>query len=138
MISQVIITFFGWLALVLVSINLVGMLVRGLVSNPEIDRMATEGHDFVKKLAKEHQEAEKKVNFVALILIIVYLAALFYFWNIGVVIAALMIMLARIPDLLWEMKHGRAKIKDMPAIYMLTFLIMLAALPVLWYALYQL
>lgn len=136
MISQILITFFGWLALVLVGINLVGMLVRGLISNPEMDKLAAEGHEFVKKLAREHQEAEKKVNYVALLLILIYLGALFYFWNIGVVVAAVMIMIARIPDLLWEMKYGRAKIKDMPPIYMLTLLIMLAALPVLWYALY--
>lgn len=136
MISQILITFFSWLALVLVGINLVGMLVRGLISNPEMDKLAAEGHEFVKKLAREHQEAEKKVNYVALLLILIYLGALFYFWNIGVVVAAVMIMIARIPDLLWEMKYGRAKIKDMPPIYMLTLLIMLAALPVLWYALY--
>ncbi len=136
MINQILITFFGWLALVLIGINLVGMLVRRLVSNPEMEKLAAERHEFVKKLAKEHQEAEKKVNYVALALILIYLGVLFYFWNIGVVIATIMIMIARIPDLLWEMKHGRAKIKDMPPIYMLTLLIILAALPVLWYALY--
>jgi len=138
MIFQFIFTFFGWLVLLYASINLVGMFVRGLVSNPEIEKLAAEGTDFVKKLAEEHKSAERKVNVVALVLIVAYLVALFYFWNIGVVIAAVMIMVARIPDLLWEMRYGRAKIKDMPTIYMLTLLIMFGALPVLWYALYQL
>ena len=136
MITQLIVTFLGWLAMLWLSINLIGMLLRGLVSNPEIDQLATEGSDFIKKIAKEHQEAEKKVNFVALALIIVYLVALYYFWNVWIVVAALMIMAARIPDLLWEMQHGRANVKKMPAIYHLTLLVMLAALPVLWYGLY--
>ena len=138
MITQFAITFGAWLVLLWTSINLVGLFVRGFASNPEIDKMATEGQDFIKKLAKEHQSAERKTNIVALVLIIVFLVALYYFWNIGVVIAALMIMVARIPDLLWEMRHGTAKVKNMPPIYMLTLLIMFAALPVLWYALYQL
>lgn len=138
MIFQLIITFFGWLALVLIGVNLIGMLVRGLVSNPEIDKLASEGADFTKKLAKEHHNTERKINIIALVLIIVYLIALFYFWNIGVVITATMIMAARIPDLLWEMKHGKQNIKHMPARYLLTLIIMLAAFPVLWYSLYQL
>lgn len=111
--------------------------MRGFFTDPEIDKMAVEGHEFTKKLAQERQSAERKTNAVALILIIVFLGALYYFWNIGIVIASLMIMAARIPDLVWEIKHGRAKIKEMPKIYMLTLVITFASLPMLWYALYQ-
>lgn len=136
MISQLFITFLGWLALVFIGTNLIGMFIRGLVSNPEVDKLSTEGEKFIKKLIKEHRATERKVNIVALALIIVYLITLFYFWNIGVVVVALMIMVARLPDLLWEMKHGRAKIKDMPKIYMLTLLIMFVSFPILWYTLH--
>ena len=137
MLTQLAITFGAWLVLLYASINLIGLLVRGFFTNPEIDKMAVEGSDFIKKLANEHQSAERKTNITALILLIAFFVALYYFWNIGVVIAALIIMAARIPDLVWEIRHGRAKIKEMPAIYMLTLVITLASLPVLWYALYQ-
>src|SRR3989338_9004641 len=105
MIYQLAITFGAWLVLLYASINLIGLLVRGFFTNPEIDKMAIEGPEFTKKLAQEHQSAEQKTNIVALILIIIFLGALYYFWNIGVVIASLIIMAARIPDLAWEIKH---------------------------------
>ncbi len=137
MISELAITFFAWLALVLISVNLIGMFVRGLASNPEIDSLALEGTDVVKKVAREHQSAERRMNVFAMILIIVYLIALFYFWNIGVAIAAITIMVVRIPALLWEIKHGRQNIKHLPAPYMLTIPAMFLAFPILWYALYR-
>ena len=137
MLYQLAITFGAWLVLLFASINIIGFLVRGFFTNPEIDKMAVEGSDFIKKLANEHQDAERKMNITAVIVLVAFFAALYYFWNIGVVIVAAMIMFARIPDLVWEIKHGRAKIKEMPSIYMLTLLIDLASLPVLWYAIHQ-
>ena len=121
-----------------VSVNLIGMLVRGLVLVADVEKQLSERDDNFKKVAGEfyNPKLERKVNITAAVLILIYLGALFYFWNIGVVIVAVMLMAARIPDLLWEIKYGRHKIKDMPAIYILTLLIMFAALPVLWYALY--
>jgi len=140
MISQLIITFLGWLTLMIVGTNLIGMLVRGLVLVSNVENQLSKADDTFKKIAGEvyDPKAERKVNFIALVLIIIYLIALFYFWNIGVVIVAIMLMAARIPDLLWEIKHGRQSIKNMPARYMFTLLIMFATLPVLWYALYRL
>lgn len=229
MISQLIITFLGWLALMVVGANLIGMLVRGLVLTSEVKKLTTKGNDAFKKVVSEFYKPneEWRVNVVALVLITIYLGVLFYFWNIGVVAVAVLLLVARIPDLLWEMKHGgigggrearalalaqpnllngkyaaakngygltyenfqsnkgsgilkRTKLasavitfaekngidtnnpvdasllgefvvamtregkttsgrfKNMPARYMLTLLIMFAALPVLWYALYQL
>lgn len=140
MISQLIITFFGWLALVLVGTNLIGMLIRGLVLIADVENQISKGNNAFKELAGEiyDSKTEKKVNIIALLQIIIYLIVLFYFWNYGVVIAAVMIMVSRIPDLLWEIKHGRQNIKHMPMRYLLTLVIIFAALPVLWYALYKL
>ena len=140
MISQLIFTFLGWLVLVLAGTNLIGMLVRGLVLIADVENQLSKQNDTFKKIASEvyNPRAERKVNIIALLLILVYFGVLFYFWNIGVVIVALIIMIAHIPDLLWEIKHGRHKIKDMPVIYILTLLILFATLPLLWYALYHL
>jgi Flp pilus assembly protein TadB len=138
MISQLAITFVGWLALVLAGMNLVGMLVRGLVLVADVEDQISKRDATFKKVAGEiyNAKTERKVNLVALVLVIVYLIALAYFWNIGVTIAAAIIMVARVPDLLWEMKYGRQNIKRMPIMYSLTTLIMIAAFPVLWYSLY--
>lgn len=137
MISQLIFIFLGWLVLVLVGTNLIGMLVRGLVLITDVEDQLSKQNDTFKKIASEiyNPKTERKVNMIALLLILAYLGILFYFWNIGVVIVALIIMIARIPDLLWEIKHGKHNIKDMPTVYILTLLILFSTLPLLWYIL---
>ena len=123
MIFELIITFLGWIALMIVGTNLVGMLVRGFVLISEVRKLISKGSGAFKKVAAEFYKPseERRVNVVALVLIVIYLIILFYFWNIGVVLVAASLMLARIPDLLWEMKHGvvsayglrkRAKLAD--------------------------
>ncbi|MFA6586303.1 MAG: hypothetical protein WCS86_04080 [Candidatus Paceibacterota bacterium] len=140
MISQFIFTFLGWLVLVLLGTNLIGMLVRGLVLIADVEDQLSKQNDTFKKIASEiyNPKIERKVNIIALLLILAFLGILFYFWNIGVVIVALIIMIVRIPDLLWEIKYGRYSHKNQPAIYMLTLLILFATLPLLWYVLYHL
>src|SRR3989338_11213483 len=229
MITQFAITFGAWLVLLWASINLMGMLVRELTLISEMKKVLAKGSPTFRKVAAEFYKPseEKRTNIIDIILIIVFLGVLYYFWNIGVVIAAVLIMAARVPDLLWEMKHGgvggsaevqadalsrpnamsgkyaaaqngyglafenfqsekggglllrlnladavivaaekngidtsnrseasllgefvvaktregkasRRKYSNMPAAYMLTNLVILAALPVLWYALYRL
>jgi len=227
MITQLGITFGAWLILILIGTNLIGMLVRGLALTFEVNKLLSNGSPAFRKVVDEFYKPseEKRTNVTALVLVVVYLVILFYFWNVGVVIAAVLVMAARIPDLLWEIKHGgvggsaevradvvsrpnmlngkygtakngyglmhenfqsyggsalliranltdavivsaekygintrgkdeasllgefvvamtregkmvRNRFKDMPAIYMLTNLVILAALPILWYALY--
>jgi len=41
MISQIVITFLGWLALMFIGTNLIGMLVRGLVLISEVKKLIT-------------------------------------------------------------------------------------------------
>ncbi len=191
MISQIVITFLGWLALIFIGTNLIGMLVRELVLTSGIKKLIAKGNDAFRKVATEFYKPneEWRVNATAFTLIAIYLSALLYFWNVGVVVAAVLLMTARIPDLLWGMKHGgvsergllkrkdladaviaaaerngidtkneveasmlgefvvamtregkvsRKSFRNMPAVYMLTLVIMWAALPILWYALYRL
>lgn len=130
-------TFVGWLMLLYISINLIGMLVRGLVLVSDIEKQISEGDDTFKKIVSGFYDSklERKTNFLSLVLIIIYIALLYYFWNIGVVAVALLIMLARYPDLIWEIKYGKENIKKMPAIYSLTLLVTLATFPLLWYVL---
>ena len=140
MFTQFVITLGAWIILTVASANLAGFLVRGFFTNPEMDRLAVDGDDFVKKLAQDYQGGQKKMSVVALILISAFLFALYYFWNSGVVVAALIIMAARVPDLVWEIKHGiKLRMRDMnrPAFHVLSTVLSWASLPVLWYALYR-
>jgi len=136
MLIQLLITIVGWLVLIYLGTNLLGFFVRGLFSNPEIDRLASEGHEFIKKEAKKHQRIDKLITVVALVINIAFFYLLFHFWNFGVLIAAIMIIISRLPDLIWEIKHGKKiNTKTMPknVIYYITNLLIWAALPVLYF-----
>jgi hypothetical protein len=140
MLTQLAITLGAWLILLIVSANLVGFLVRGFFTNPEMDRLAVEGDDIIKGEVQEYYGTQRKMNVFALILITVFILGLYYFWNIGVVIAALIIMASRVPDLVWEIKYGRKlRMKDMarPPFHLLSTALSWISLPVLWYALYR-
>ncbi|MCX6719830.1 MAG: hypothetical protein NTV36_01870 [Candidatus Staskawiczbacteria bacterium] len=121
------------------SVNLLGLLVRGLFSNPELDDLKQEGHEFIKREIEKSQRADKWLNIIALILIIAYLYLLFHIWNIGVMSAAIIVMIGRLPDLLWEIKHGKRtdpKLMKKNALYYISAFLPWLALPVLYYSLY--
>jgi len=122
------------------SVNLLGLFVRGLFSNPELDKLKQEGHEFIKHEIEKSQRADRWINIVALILIFAYFYALFHFWNIGVVAAAVIIMVGRLPDLIWEIKHGKKtdpKLMEKNAMYYISAFFPWLALPVLYFSLYH-
>ena len=124
----------------LVSTNLLGLFVRGLFVNPEIKKLKAEGHGFIKQEIKKYERAGKWVNITAFLLIIVYLYLTFHFWNIGVTAVAVVLMLARLPDLLREIKTGKKiTIYSMPknTLSFTTTFLTWASLPALYYFLYH-
>lgn len=130
-----------YFVLMYVSINLLGFLVRGLFSNPELDKLESEGSDFIKDEIKKSKNADKFVNIIALILIILFFYLLLHFWNIGLALVALLFMAVRLPDLLWEIRHGKKMTRAVAnslsrnILYYTVFLDFLA-FPVLFYFLY--
>lgn len=139
MIIHILISIVFYFILMCLSATLLGLFVRGLFANPELKRLKQEGHEFIKHEAEKSQRANKWINITALILIVAYLYLLFHFWNIGVMAAAIIIMVGRLPDLLWEIKHGKkTDLKSMKknAIFFITSLLPWVALPVLYYSLY--
>jgi hypothetical protein len=119
--------------------------VRGLFTNPERDKLKAETkHDFIKEEIKKTERADKWLNLIAFLGIIGYLYATFHFWNIGVTVVAIALMLVRLPALLWEIKTGQelnrvASAMSMPknALYYITAFLTFAALPALYYFLYH-
>ena len=100
MIIHILITVVFYFILMFLSTNLLGLFVRSLFSNPEINRLQSEtSSNILKDEIKKMQYAYKGVNITALILIITYLYLLFHFWNIGVMAVAVILMIGRLPDL---------------------------------------
>ena len=119
-IVHILISLVFYFVLMFLSVNLLGFFVRGLFTNPELDKLGKEGSDFIKKEVRSVQSADKWGNVVGIILIVVYFGVLFRIWNIGVVLAAVIIMLGRLPDLLWEIKNGKktdARLMNKNAMY---------------------
>jgi hypothetical protein len=139
MILRIFLSLLLYFAMMFLSVNLLGLFVRGLFVNTEIERLKREGDDFIKKEIEKSENADKKLNLIAIILIIIYLFALFYFWNIGVVLAAIMIMGGRLPDLIWEIKNGKkmtranAVLQEKNFIYFASAFLPWLAFPVLYY-----
>lgn len=142
MIIHIIISIAFFFVLMYLSVNLLGFLVRGLFSNPELDKLKQEGHEFIKHEIAKSERADKWINIIALILIIGYFYSLLHFWNMGVLLAAIIIIAGRLPDLVWEIKHGKkmtyANAISLPqnALYFITAFLPWVALPVLYYSLY--
>ena len=127
-------TIVGYFILLYLSINLLGMIVRGFydkIDNSGVDPIL---HYEVKKL-------NRAGNFTTLIFIVLavgYFYLLFHFWNIGVVITAAMLMIGRLQDLLWEIHNGRkVTAKDCPKgiVSIISTALDWGAFVVLWFAL---
>ena len=142
-IIHILISIAFYFILMLLSVNLLGLLVRGFFTNPELEKLKSEGHEFIKQEVKKSQRADKWINLLAFLLILGYLYATFHFWNIGVTAVALVLMIVRLPDLLWEIKTGKkitiGVARSMPknALYFITTFLTWAALPALYYFLYH-
>lgn len=138
-ITNILITILFYLILMYLSINLLGFLVRGLFYDPEINRLKQEGHEFIKNEIKKSERADKIINVIALILIVTFFYFLFHFWNIGVVAVAVIIMIGRLPDLIWEIKHGvkiNPKMMDKNVLYYMSAFLPWIGLPLLYYFIY--
>lgn len=132
----------GWLVLMLVGTNLVGMIGRGPLQpivTPEPQAIGRE-HDFLRAEVEGTRRADRIVTILFVALTVAFLVFLANVWNIGVAIAAAFVMLSRVPDLIWEIRSGR-KIDGatMPKgrVYQSANLLNWVAIPVLWFALCQ-
>ena len=59
MIIHILISIVFYFILMYLSVNLLGLLVRGLFSNPELDKLKQEGHEFIKNEIEKSQRADK-------------------------------------------------------------------------------
>ena len=137
---QVAVTLIAWLILMFVCTNLIGFIIGGFYTNPELAKIV-DGNEILAEDYRKTKKANKLISIFAIIVMILFLTALYNFWNIALLIAALMILVARIPDLIWEMRHGRkldrSEMSLMPRAYTLLSVISYASVSVVWYSLYR-
>lgn len=123
----------GYIILLFVSTNLIGLFVRGLVPSYYLDENKT-----IQPVEDITSTRSRMLTAAALLFCIMYLYSLYHFWNVSLSAAGLMIMLARIPDLLYEIRTGRKvnyKYMNKKPIDHLTTILIWAALPLIWFSL---
>lgn len=131
----------GWVALMLIGTNLVGVVVRGLVAAPGMEQLEAGLDPFVRREFAKYKRANVGVTLAFALLGVLYLYLLLHFWNLGVLAVAAMLMLSRLPDLLWEIRTGqkvtrvRLRSGSAPkgAVAIVATVMMWAALPLLWF-----
>lgn len=130
---QIGIALVSWLAIMFVSTNLIGIWIGGFATNGELKEVAASN----EVIASELRKSQRSQLAFATVLILAFLGALYYFWNIGLVAAALMLMASRAPDVIWEMSAGKRLTLDdarKPRFAILATLLSWASLPVVWYS----
>jgi hypothetical protein len=96
----------------LVSTNLIAFIVRGLfVDRWFIDRLPTEGPtervtDFLQREGRRSHIANSVLTALAVVVLAALIFGLTYYGNVYLALAACLLMAARMPDLLWEVKIG--------------------------------
>ena len=125
----------------ILSVNLLGLFVRGLFPQQELNRIKKEAPEFITIASsdKEYIYQQKRTTIIALALNIIFLYLLFRIWNIGIVFAVIIIMLGRLPDLLWDIKHGKKtdpKLMKKNALYYVSAFLPWLAIPIIYFSLY--
>ena len=130
---------FAWVAMLLVSTNLIGFVVRGLWWTPPTVEASTDRlRECIARDVRRMTIANAIITLLSIVVAAAYLYALFHFWNGALAAAAVLLMLARAPDLFWEIRTGRKVARsDMPkgTVYSAAPLFCFGALPLIWYAL---
>jgi hypothetical protein len=132
---QIAITLVGWFAIMFISTNLIGLLMRG-VANPEFDEIES----YHEIIAKDYRKHNNIGNIIAMVLIGIFFCILYYFWNIYLVISAFMLMLSRAPVVSSEIKAKhvfRLDIVQNPILSALWSLLSWGSLPVVWFSLFR-
>lgn len=125
----------GYFVFMFIGANLIGFIVRqiykaGLTNDLQHLKVVVR-HDL--------KSIDIIISIFFFLVTVAYLYAVYYYFNIGVLICAAIIMIARLPDLLFEIKVGqKINFRTMPKKPFDVFISILswAVFPLLWYSLY--
>ena len=95
--SSIIATIVAFIVLLIIGVSLIGIVVDGFVQPDASSQELEENISQPKSIL---------ITILFCLVILAYFYALYNFWNIGIVVAALMLMVSRIPQLVFESKTG--------------------------------
>jgi hypothetical protein len=91
----------------LVGTNLIGLIVRNIVWSPPCVDAPTPGvAELLRCEVRRLVIANRAMIFLSILITAAYLFALFHFWNVWLAAAGVIVMVSRIPDLIWEIRTG--------------------------------
>lgn len=130
---------FAWIILLLVGQTLVGAVARGFFwSSPPVEAPTVRVQKILTRESRRLNVANIAMTLLFLVLTIAFFYALYHFWNIGLAGSAGLLLVSRLPDLLWKIRTGNKVSKEsMPkgAVYILANLLTFLSLPLIWYSL---
>ena len=115
--------------------SIIGFLLSGLYVP---DRIETD-IDVINEIQDKHESRNHIFNFLTVIVLIIYLYALNYYWNIYLLVSGLILIISKIPDLLFQIKAGKKiNVRDLPKNPLNYFCVFLdwAVMPLIWYSFY--
>jgi hypothetical protein len=93
--------------LLFVGTNLIGLIVRGFVwSPPSVDAPTDRVAEVIRHESRRMGGTNMAMTILSILATAIYLYALFHLWNVWLAVAGAIIMVSRIPDLLWEIRTG--------------------------------
>jgi hypothetical protein len=127
-----------WLLLMLLGTNVVGLLVRGLVSR-NVASVPEDASARVTEVLGPLVRNARRANYVMTLLSITLCGLLLFclYWYVGgllAVAAACMVMFARIPGVLSEIRTGEKVARPRRPVDYLCDLLVWGALPIIWLA----
>jgi hypothetical protein len=135
-----VIAIFGGLIFVYICINLIGMVIRGVYTDFNLTNVKNDKtlHEYVRGEAQKAIKLNHFSSLVFIVLTILFYFLLFKFFGLLALIAGALVMVGRLPDLLWEIKHGRnVKQENKGFNYYFTALSIPVALVLLWIVAYH-
>lgn len=132
-------TIVAWAVLAFVGTNLIGLVVRGFSwTAPTLDAPTDAVHELLGHETRRLSVANSAMTFLSILVTLAYLFGLFYFSGIGLSVAACIVMVSRLPDLLWEIRTGgRVTRQSAPqgALHIIATLFLFGTLSLIWYSL---
>ena len=99
----------AWAVLTFVSTNLIGFVVRGILwSPPDVEAPDERVAELFRHETRRMSVGNVAMTLLSILVTAAYLFVLFHFWNVWLAVAALLAMATRLPDLMWEIRTGRA------------------------------
>ena len=105
----ILLTIIGTPILIYLSINLLGMVVRGFFRDSSIEKMKNdrETHEFIKSEINKQNRAGNLITVIYTIISLVFFYALYRYVNTWSLLAVFLLMFGRLPDLLLEIRTGK-------------------------------